>query len=332
MKKIQIILILVVLILTSIACGSSTGGDTVAVNEEESIADVSPTLDESDENERDVQLPPTDEGQNDQEEILEEEEPAPTPTEETVVSVEEQVLFDQDGIVITLKSLSFEGWYGPSLKVIIENNSSKDITVQTRNVAINDVMVEGMFSSEVAVGKKANDEISFSSSDLEEANIELIKTIEFKLIIFESETYDTLYETDPLLITTSADPSYVQTYNDSGFVALERDGIKVVVQKLDSEDSFWGADIYVYIENNSPNDITVQLRDVSINGFMVEPIFSSDVLSGKKAYDSITFFESDLEDNGITDIEELALYFHVYELDGWDTIFDSEIITISFAE
>jgi len=63
---------------------------------------------------------------------------------------------------------------------------------------------------------------------------------------------------------------------------------------LDREDSFRGADIYVYIENNGDEDIIIQLRDVSLNGFMVDLAFSSDVLAGKKSFDSITFFESDL--------------------------------------
>ena len=47
------------------------------------------------------------------------------------IDVEEQVLLDQDGIVITLKSLEQGGMFGPSLKVLVENNSETLITVQT---------------------------------------------------------------------------------------------------------------------------------------------------------------------------------------------------------
>ena len=65
------------------------------------------------------------------------------------------------------------------------------------------------------------------------------------------------------------------------------------MQRVSSEDNFWGAEVYVYIENNSETDVTFQARYVSINGFIIEPIFSSEVLAGEKAYDTLAFFESD---------------------------------------
>jgi len=327
LKKIYIVLIIVVCILTSLACGSSTSGDNaVVVNEEESVGDISSTTEEG-ENDK---ISPTTEEENS--EVVTLEEAKPTSTPDNKVNVEEQVLLEQDGVLITLKSLSYDGFFGPSLKVLIENKSEKDITVQVRKTVVNDVMVDTLFSSDVAAGKKANDEITYMGSDLKEANIETIKSFELVLILIDPDSFDTIFETEPLTITTSADPSYVQTFDDSGFVALDKNDLKIVVQKLDSEDSFWGADIYVYIENNSSRDITVQLRDVSINGFMIDPIFSSDILPGKKAYDSITFFESDLTDNEINTIDELSLKFHVFDADSWDTIFDSEIVTISFTK
>lgn len=50
------------------------------------------------------------------------------------------------------------------------------------------------------------------------------------------------------------------------------------MKRASSDDSFWGADVYVYIENNSETDATFQARDVSISRFMINPIFSSKVI------------------------------------------------------
>jgi len=102
------------------------------------------------------------------------------------------------------------------------------------------------------------------------------------------------------------------------------------MKKVNSSDSFWGADVYVYIENNSGDDITIQTRDVSINGFMVSPIFSSEIVAGKKAYDTITFFESDLLDNDITSIDNMELSFHIFESKSWDTVLDTQMIEVTF--
>lgn len=246
------------------------------------------------------------------------------------VSVAEKVVFDGNGIKITVKGLGTDGLFGPELKLLVENNGSQNVTVQVRNLSVNGIMADSTFSCDVASGKKANDEISISSSGLKAAGIEVIKEIEFSFHIFDSDSWDSIVDSDAIRIETDADPSYVQTVDDSGFVAVDRDGIKLVIKKLDSEDSFWGADVYVYVENNSDRDITVQARDVSVNGFMADPSFSCDVPAGKKAFDTITFMESDLESNGITDITTLELYFHVFDMNNWDGIFDSDTVTVMF--
>ncbi len=246
-----------------------------------------------------------------------------------VITVQETVLLDKDGIKITLKSLS-DDIFGPSLKVLVENNSDISVTVQIRDSSINGVMVDAIFSCDVQNGKKANSEIVFMSSDLETANITTIKDIELKFHVFTTDGWDTVFDSETINIVTSADTSFVQTFDDSGIPVLDKDGIRIVIKKLDSTDSIWGAELYLFVENNSENDVTIQLRDTSINGFMIDPIFSCDVLSGKKAFDSITFFESNLQENDITEIEIIEFSVHIFDASGWNTIFDSEPITVDF--
>lgn len=247
------------------------------------------------------------------------------------VTVDEQVVFDREGIRITVKELDMRGSFmGPELKVLIENDQAKSISVQVRNVSVNGIMVEDVFSCDVASGKKANDAIAFLPGSLETAGIEAFGVIELSFHIFDTETWDTILDSDPVTIPTSLGASYVQAVDDSGPVAVDRDGIRIVMKQLDVENSFWGADLYVLIENDSQHNITVQTRDVSVNGFMVDPLFFCDVLSGKKTFTAISFEQSELDDNGITDITTLELVFHVSDMDSWDVMFDSETVTLTY--
>jgi predicted small secreted protein len=247
------------------------------------------------------------------------------------VSIQEEVIFDQNDIKVTAKSLDPTGSiFGATVAVLIENNSSKNITVQARNSAVNGVMVDTLFSCDVTAGKKANDAITFSASDLKRAGIEVIKEIQFQLHFFNAESWDTIVDSDPIIITTDADPSFVQEYDDSGVVLLDTKGFRIVAQGLDKTSSILGTELLLYIENNTDNNVTIQVRDVSVNGFMVGTIFSCDVLAGKKAFDDITFMKSDLEKNSIKDINEVELLFHIFDANSWNTILDSEPITITF--
>ena len=246
---------------------------------------------------------------------------------ETEVTISEQVLYDEGGLKITATSLAMNEFLGPEIKVMIENNTTKDLTVQAREVSINDLMIEPTFSSDVAVGKKANDSISFFKEDLERNGIDKIAKIELRLNIFTTETFDTIAVTEPIIINTSAKDTYVQTYDDSGNVIYEKDGIRIVDKGLNT-DAFFGPEIRVYIENNTAKTVTVQVQNVSVNGFMVEPIFSSDIAPGKKTNDGITFI--DLEENGIEKIEDVELSFMIFDTKTLDTMAESDPIKLKY--
>ena len=244
-------------------------------------------------------------------------------------SIAEQTILDKGGIKVTAKSISYDGWGGPKIKVLIENNSSENVTIQARKFSINGIMIDPVFSADVAAGKKINDSISILQKDLDTAKIKTIKDIEFGLHVFNSDTWEEMFDENDIKITTDA-KNYVQEYNTAGTLSVDQNGVKIYVLKKDDKESFWGADIYVYIENNTNENITVQVRDESINGFMVDPVFSSDICAGKKSYDKITFFESDLKDNGIEDITDIELKFKVFNQDTWNDIFETDIKKISF--
>lgn len=244
-------------------------------------------------------------------------------------NITETVIYNSDDVIVHAKSLVYDGWSGPELLIMVENNTNKNLTVQTRNASINGFMIDPTCSANVAAGKKANDSIGFSDYELEAAGIERISEIEFSLNIFDSDSWDDYAQSDQIILKTDA-VDYVQPIDDSGFVAYDKNGITIKAKKLKSSDSIWRTDLYFFIENNTEQDITVQASDVSINGFMVEPFFSSDVMKNKKAFDTIAFLESDLTENGITDIKELELSFHIFDTVSWDAIEDTEPISISF--
>ncbi len=253
-----------------------------------------------------------------------------TETAETeAVSVDEQVLLDKGDIKITATGME-DGWSGPQLKLLIENNTAQAITVQARNANVNGYMVDTVMSATVAAGKKANDTLTFSTSGLEACGIESVANMEFSFHIFDDESWDTILDTDVIKVDTSVAEGYVQNYDDSGEVLVDANGIKIVGKGLSEKDSFWGPGVVLYIENNAEQDVTIQVRDVSVNGFMVESSMSEDIVAGKKAISAVQFYSSDLEANAITDITDVELYFHIFNLSSWDTIFDSDVISITF--
>lgn len=241
--------------------------------------------------------------------------------------IEEQVLYENEGIRIIAKSIDYSSFLGPELKVLIENDSDEPITVQARDCSINGLMVDPMMSADIQPDKKNNDSITFTNSELKKNGIESIGTIELKFHIFNADTWSTIADTDTIVIDTSAVGTIELNNEMDRKLVFDQDGIAISFVGFDDE-SLWGLDVLLFIENNSVEPITVQVRDSSINGFMIDGTMSCDVMPGKASNDSISFFSSSLEENEIEEVESVELSFHIFHKDTWGTIIDTDIITI----
>ncbi|MFV0466431.1 MAG: hypothetical protein ACK5ML_10195 [Lachnospiraceae bacterium] len=244
------------------------------------------------------------------------------------VTIEEQILVDQDGIMITAKSYTIDPIWGDGIEVLIENNSDKNVTIGCNALIINNYMITDLFISDIAAGKKANETIYLSSTGLKAAGIESVGQIEIYFRAYDSASYEDIFSTDVVTIQTSEFANMDTTADDSGTELYNADGIRIVGKKVD-ENSFWGTAILLYIENNSGTNIGVQCNNMSINGFMMTPYFSSDVYAGKKAIDDITILSDELESNGIESVDEVELQFHIYNYDTYETIVDTDPIIFS---
>ena len=251
-----------------------------------------------------------------------------TPAVSNDTAIEEQVLVDQDDFKITAQEYVRDSVWGDGIKVLLENNTDKDVLVGCNALIVNDYMIDDLFGAEVAAGKKSNETIYLSSAELDAAGIDTVGKIEIYFNVSDANSYETIFSTDCVTIQTSAFDQMDTTPNDTGMELYNDKGIRIVGKTVD-ENSFWGAAILLYCENTSDKNVCIQVEDLSVNGFMMDALFSTTVYVGKKAIDDITLFSEDMEQNNIESIDEVELKFHIYDEDSFDTIADSDPITFS---
>ena len=91
-----------------------------------------------------------------------------TKTEETssasAVTIEEQVLFEQDGLKVTATEYVVDSIWGDGVKLLIENDGTSDIGLGCNALIVNDYMITDLFSTTVAAGKKDYETLNLSSS------------------------------------------------------------------------------------------------------------------------------------------------------------------------
>ena len=250
-----------------------------------------------------------------------------TRLEPTSVEIEETLLIDESGIKITAKSLDFSNGSGPALNVFIENNSGTDVTVQCREASVNGYMVDTLMSEKILNGKKSNTSIIFRKESLKDNNISTIADIEFSFIAFGSSITERYLENTKVNLKTSAADTYEYKFDDSGDLIYDENKIKIVAKGIASKSHDTCA--VVYIENNTDTDWTVQVRNTSVNGFMIDPIFSPVVTSGKHLIGFIKFSNTELAENDIDEIDEVEASFVFFEKGNALSGFNTDVLRIT---
>lgn len=289
--------------------------------------------------------------------------PSPVPaTFELTAKIDEQVLYDEGGIVVKAVLLeakhtiiketvlgSTEEETDPyvALNISVENRGDRCATVKAYAIAVNGITVKSYESATwVDTGDSIEDYFSLGTvNGFNLAGITDIAEIAFTLRIEDSDTWE-IIALAPITISTSMSGSYTQDKAIAqGDVVCDENGIKIVTLGRDEEGlySFLGPGFLLYVENNTDQPIWIDPRyDASFNGVDIGAAdyetwgyLSNDYLMpGTCAYTSLTIEDRFLESMGIAsirDIGQIDCAFLIREMDSYDNIlFETSMITMTF--
>ena len=245
------------------------------------------------------------------------------------VTIAETVLYEADGIKVTAKSLA-DGLLGTEVKLLIENDSSKNILITSSSVSANGYMMPtAALYAEVAAGKKANESLTLMSSELDQCGIETLAEMQFYLQIQDPETWETIKTTDLITLATSA-TGYTQPVDDSGDVLYNENGYKIVCKGL-KQDIIWDGTVVFYMENNSNKAVSIYAENVSVNGFMQEVGLWSDLRPSTKMIDGMSMIDlSDMEITNIDEIKTIEFNLRIVDAETWEDIATTDAMTLNF--
>ena len=250
---------------------------------------------------------------------------------EPVLVFEEFTAIDNESCIIKITGIEEDPIWGYTLKVYLENKTpDKELMFSVSDGAVNGVSWDPFFATEVAAGKKKNDEIQFSDKELE-ALIPTFTDIELSLRVYDSDDWladDVANETIHIYPYGEENAtSFVREPLPTDTVIVDNDQISIIVTGYDN-DSLWGYSAKVYLVNKTNVELMFSCDDASVNGFMCDPFWATSVSPGKVGFDSIDWSTSSLEENGITDVEEIEMSIRVYDNEDWssDDIYENTVI------
>lgn len=238
-------------------------------------------------------------------------------------STEEKVLFETDDCVITITGYDTEDYYyGFIVNVRCENRTSdKTLGFSAGDAAINGYMFVPFFGDEATAGNSVNGEIEFDRTEMQQAGITSVDELTIEINVYDSETYDTLYNDTVTVYPTGMSADQVvypeRTPSADDTVVIDDDDVTFIITGMDHDDLWDAYEVTVYMENKTDRTLMYYWDNVAVNGAMIDPYWAKEVLSGKKAYAEIRFYDSSLEENGITDITSIEYKLGIRDADDW---------------
>ena len=310
MKKIATLFLVFTMLFSLVACGGETTNNDGGTNANNTTNNA------------------------DQTSTSQEETPKGEEKTENEITFTEMVVIDNEECIIKITGIDADNMWGYTVKALLENKSTdKTYMFSIENAAINGVQCDPFFATEVAAGKKSNEEISFTGDELEENGITEYTDIELTFRVYDSNdwTADAVARETVHIYPYGEDKAvkFVREAQDSDNVIIDNDYVSVIVTGYE-EDEIWGYTVNLFLLNKTDKNVMFSVDEASVNGFMADPFYATSVSAGKCAFSSMAWSDTTLEENSITDVETIEFKFRAYDEDNWSgDDFANETITLN---
>lgn len=248
-------------------------------------------------------------------------------------AVEEKNLYDKDDLSVTVTGIDYAGISGPGLQLSFENRGGRDVIIQAPYAVVNGFMIIPEMNTEVPSGKTTVGTLVLPYFNLAISNITTLKTIEFSLRVVEAQSYNPITKTDLIAVATSADDGKEADCSEEGQTVYDKDGVKLVLQGVNTDRAYSdGAELKVYMRNDTDSSIAVQTDEVIVNGYDMTSAMNLTLLPGKRAVDVVTFYKLDMEEYDIDEIDSVNVSFTLKNADSWETVDATDLISVELKQ
>lgn len=251
-------------------------------------------------------------------------------------SIEEQVLYEENGFRITAKELKFDedeeyGNSKASLSLFMENEGKEDLDYVITALTVNHYEMGNSISGmnvNVPSGKKANENLNIYGKELEKAGFDLYEIgeieVDFRIGKTEDETSD--YVRTGLLSIKTTDYDKVEGKPaEDGKEIFNEAGVRIAYLGMSEaeEENIGEFSADVFIENTSDKPVICWIFGGTIDGKEVSVYNTPHVSAGRMAHASIEFFGDDVADIDMESIGEITVTINLTEdeqtmdEDGW---------------
>lgn len=224
--------------------------------------------------------------------------------------VQPTMLYDDGEISVTVDSLGLY-YEEPSLSLLVENSSQRDIHVLINQMAVNGCMVNAGMSVEVPANESCQGFAILYRQELEEADIREIAWVDLQLLIYDQENYDEIAYIDTVRVETELAGTYVRPAAPEGWEILRETDLSARLLHLQMPDS-QSCEMTLFLENLSEDTVYFYSTAIYVNDQESDGSFWISLLPGTCSLEQVYvdgLSQVDIDD--LSEITEIELEYHI---------------------
>lgn len=230
---------------------------------------------------------------------------------------ENKVLFENELCSLTLVKAEIDSQSDYCWYVVLVNRADHALNFSFDRTYVNDFDLDSLWAQRVEAGETVEASILWASPELQDRGITQVTRVDANLHISNAETGDLLVDQD-ITVYPSVKSAHITQSRASvttDIAITDNDEFKILLIDFD-EQTRWGKDLKVYVQNKTDNRVTVTMENVTVNDQPCDPLWRYTLDGGKQGYSHIVWFESVLEEAGAEGTLEFEYEFVVYSESG----------------
>ena len=139
-------------------------------------------------------------------------------------------------------------------------------------------------------------------------------------LVCVDENGEVLIDSDSLESSTDepAEDSTIANaaYSLNEYVVVDNESCTFIIKSIEPRGD-WGFTLNVFCENKTDKKLTFSWDKVSVMGFMIDPFWGTEIAAGKKSNESISFYYEALDAVGMESVDEITFTLRVSDSDDW---------------
>lgn len=248
-------------------------------------------------------------------------------------SIEEQEIYNKDGVTVTAKKLVYDTVSGPQIVLAVKNDTDKTLMIQNAYTVVNGFMMKPVLDITAKPGKTVEEPMSLPYLGLAMASIHSLREIEFSLRILDSTTYGVMDTTPEVRFNLTGGTKSEPTFDEDGQVVYDGKECKIVLKGIKRDTLFDSANVVeVYMMNKTDKTIGIRNSKLTVNGYEITTAMETAILGEKRAVDVIELYDNELDEYGVTALDTVDVAFEINDYETWDKLATTDTVSVEVPE